>query len=116
VTIEHISNYLAGHEAEKQAAQYLRELGFKIRQLNWRTRFCEIDIVAEKSRRIYFVEVKYRRNAMHGQGYDYITPKKLQQMHFAAALWLAMHYSKYDAQLAVVSMDGATFRLDLVET
>ena len=110
-----IANYHTGHEAERVAADYLRKLGFKIRELNWRTRFCEIDIVAEKSRRLYFVEVKYRRNADRGSGIDYITARKLRQMRFAAEYWTARHYWKYDCQLAAISFDGDKLRFELID-
>lgn len=101
-----MSNYTAGHNAEKRAAEYLRSQGFKIRELNWKTRYCEIDIVAEKDKSIYFVEVKYRRNAAQGMGLDYITPKKLQQMSFAAEMWVSNHNWSGDYQLAAISIDA----------
>jgi uncharacterized protein (TIGR00252 family) len=103
------SNYAAGHAAEVRAAEYLKQQGFKIVELNWKTRYCEIDIVAEKKKAIYFVEVKYRRNAAQGIGLDYITPKKLNQMRFAAEMWVQNHDWSGDYQLAVVSIDGEDF-------
>lgn len=101
-----MSNYVAGHNAEKRAAEYLESQGFKVRELNWKTRFCEIDIVAEKAQRIYFVEVKYRRNAKYGSGLDYILPRKLQKMQFAAEMWVSNHNWPGDYQLAVISLDA----------
>lgn len=101
-----MSNHSAGHAAEKRAAKYLESHGFKIRGLNWKTRFCEIDIIAEKDRSIYFVEVKYRRNSNQGYGTDYITPKKLDQMRFAAEMWVSEKSWPGDYQLAAISIDG----------
>ena len=101
-----MSNYAVGHEAEKRAAKYLESRGFRIRELNWKTRFCEIDIVAEKDKTIYFVEVKYRKNAAHGIGLEYITPKKLRQMHFAAEMWVQNHDWSEDYRLAAASLDA----------
>jgi Holliday junction resolvase-like predicted endonuclease len=101
-----MSNYTTGHEAEKRAAKHLESLGFKIRELNWKTRYCEIDIVAEKDAAIYFVEVKYRQNSAQGSGLDYITPRKLGQMRFAAEVWVQDHQWTGDYRLAVVSLDG----------
>ena len=45
-------NYRNGREAEKVAANYLKKLGYKILAFNWRTRWCEIDIVAQKARAV----------------------------------------------------------------
>ena len=57
--------------------------------MNWRTRWCEIDIVSKDRKCVYFTEVKYRSSDRQGTGFDYITPKKLKQMSFAAEFWLA---------------------------
>lgn len=101
-----MSNYAAGHDAEKRAAKHLESLGFKIRDINWKTRYCEIDIVAEKNKTIYFVEVKYRRNTAQGIGLEYITPRKLKQMQFAAEMWVQTHTWSGDYQLAAISIDA----------
>lgn len=100
------TNYQSGHEAEKRAAEYLRTQGFSIRELNWKTRYCEIDIVAEKEKRIYFVEVKYRQNTAHGMGLDYITSKKLKQMQFAAEMWVQAQNWLGEYQLAAIGIDA----------
>jgi Holliday junction resolvase-like predicted endonuclease len=101
-----VSNYTSGHTAEKRAAKYLHSNGFKIHELNWKTRLCEIDIVAEKDKVVYLVEVKYRRTASQGRGVDYITPRKLKQMHFAAEMWVQNQDWQGDYRLAVVTVDG----------
>jgi Holliday junction resolvase-like predicted endonuclease len=101
-----MSSTSVGREAESKAAGYLKSLGFKIRELNWKTRVCEIDIVAEKDKSIYFVEVKYRRNAAQGIGLDYITDKKLKQMQFAAEMWVQNYGWTGDYQLAAISIDA----------
>jgi len=73
-----MSNHIAGHNAEKRAAVYLQSQGFTIHELNWKTKYCEIDIIAQKDSAMYFVEVKYRRTSNQGYGLDYITQKKLK--------------------------------------
>ena len=83
-----MTNYQTGHDAEKLAASYLKKQHYKIRELNWKTRYCEIDVVAEKKKVIWFIEVKSRQNSNQGFGYEYVTPKKLEQMRFAAETWV----------------------------
>lgn len=100
------TNYQAGHSAEVSAAEHLKQLGFNIVELNWKTKYCEIDIVAEKDKAIYFVEVKYRKNQNQGFGLDYITPKKLNQMRFAAQMWVSNNRWSGEYQLAAVAIDG----------
>jgi uncharacterized protein (TIGR00252 family) len=100
-----MSNYLAGHGAEKRAAEYLKKQGFNIKELNWKTRYCEIDVIAEKEGTVYFVEVKYRRSSMYGSGYEYISQRKLKQMSFAAEIWVSQNKWADEYRLAVMSVD-----------
>lgn len=104
-----MTNYANGHHAEVVAANYLRNIGYKIVGLNWRTKLCEIDIIAQKQNCVYFVEVKYRLTSSQGNGLDYITPKKLTQMAFAAELWVAQQKWKGEYALAAIEISGADF-------
>ena len=67
-----------GNQAEDAAAAFLQEKGYKIVERNWRTRVCEIDVIAKKNHIMFFIEVKYRGSQRQGGGLDYIKPKKLQ--------------------------------------
>jgi len=108
-----MTNYSVGHEAEQAAAEYLLEEGYKIIGLNWKTKYCEIDIVAKKGKRIYLVEVKSRKTLFQGSGMDYITRKKLNQMKFAAEMWVSNHKWQGDYQLAAVSITAG--QIEFVE-
>lgn len=101
-----MTNYAEGHEAEKVAAQYLIGLGYKIEGLNWKTKYCEIDIVATKNKIAYLAEVKSRRSFAFGTGFDYITPVKLQRMSFAAEIWVAQTNWPGSYQLAAIEMNN----------
>lgn len=99
-----------GRHAEQIAAKHLESLGYRVHSLNWRTRWCEIDIVATKDSVVYFVEVKYRRTNTFGGGLDYITDRKLAQMHFAAEFWMARHSSvARDYRLGAVEVTGENY-------
>lgn len=100
------TNHAIGHDAEQIAANYLKENGFKINELNWKTRFCEIGIVAEKNGAIYFVEVKARKNTNQGIGLEYITPKKLNQMAYAAEFWVSSNNWIGEYRLSAISIDN----------
>ncbi|HSX31117.1 MAG TPA: YraN family protein [Candidatus Saccharimonadales bacterium] len=107
-----MTNYAHGHEAEKYAAEYLKQQGYKILELNWRRPQAEIDIVAcQKHEPITFIEVKYRESAGQGGGLDYITPRKLDQMRFAAELWVNEH--RYDGEyvLAAIEVAGLDYKI-----
>jgi uncharacterized protein (TIGR00252 family) len=93
-----------GQEAESRVAEFLNNEGYKIIGRNWRTKVCEIDIVAKKDNIIYFIEVKYRSSEKQGGGLDYITSKKLRQVHFAAQIWNQQHGWEDDYQLLAASV------------
>ena len=95
-----------GQRAEDTVADYLLRRKFQIITQNWRTRRCEIDIIAYRHKVMYFVEVKYRKSATHGSGDEYITPTKLRQMQHAAQLWIARHDWRGEYTLCVASMIG----------
>ena len=102
-----MSSTSVGREAEECVAQYLESEGHKIIAMNWRTRWCEIDIVSRDKSCVYFTEVKYRSSDEWGGGFDYITPKKLKQMRFAAEFWIAENKWKKDSQLLGVEIDAS---------
>ena len=78
-----------GDKGEQAAADWLTARGHEIVARNWRTRYCEIDIVSVKGEVLYFTEVKYRKNDDFGDGLAAITAKKQRQMRFAVELFLA---------------------------
>ena len=106
-----MSSTSTGRAAEDAAAKFLKNKGYKIREQNWRTRWCEIDIVAEKDNCIYFVEVKYRQSDEWGGGLDYITPKKLNHMRFAAEFWVSSSRWQGDYFLSAVEVTGADYKI-----
>jgi len=96
-----------GDNAESIASDYLSNHGHKIIDRNWKTKFCEIDIVSRKADTIYFTEVKYRQKTDQGGGLAAITPKKLRQMKFATELYsLSNQISDTNLRLAVITLCG----------
>lgn len=79
-----------GDLSESIASSYLKKQGYEVISRNWKTKYCEIDIVAKRDEIYYFVEVKHRKTSRQGDGLDAITPKKLRQMAFAAKLYVEM--------------------------
>jgi uncharacterized protein (TIGR00252 family) len=100
-----------GDLAEDEVANYLTREGHEVLARNWKTKFCEIDIVSRKNSTLYFTEVKYRKQAAQGGGLAAITPKKLEQMTFAARLFTASHPNTHELLLAVASVTGEPPRI-----
>ncbi|HWT55805.1 MAG TPA: YraN family protein [Candidatus Microsaccharimonas sp.] len=106
-----MTTFTTGRQAEAAAADYLESQGFRVIEQNYRTRWCEIDIVAKKAEIVYLVEVKYRKTDDYGAGLEYITAKKLRQMSFAAELWLTDHSHTGGYQLAGIEVSGTDFTI-----
>lgn len=103
-----------GRRAETIVSAFLVSRGCDIIAQNWRTRRCEIDIVACRNGIIYFCEVKYRRSDTAGSGILYVTPKKLAQMRFAAESWVHYHQWQGEYQLCAAEVSGPEFRITRV--
>lgn len=101
--------FTAGAKAEDAAAAYLLRQGYQIIAQNWKTKWCEIDLIAQRDKRIFFVEVKYRANHRFGHGLDYVTSKKYNQMKFAAELWCKQSDYTGERQLAAIELTGPHF-------
>jgi ribonuclease HII len=96
-----------GDSAEDIASNYLETEGHTILNCNWRTKWCEIDIVSELNGVIYFHEVKYRKNNDFGGGLAAITKTKQKQMKFAAELYASRHKAKFTQMfLTAVEVSG----------
>ena len=106
-----------GQAAEQAAAEFLQRQGFEILQHNWRTRWCEIDLVARKDDCVHFVEVKYRSQDLQGSGLEYITAAKLKQMRYAADFWTSEHRWSGEINLAAMEVSEPDFAIsEFVET
>ncbi len=104
-----MSTTAIGQSAEAAAAQCLKDRGYKIIDMNWRNRLCEIDVIARMDKVVYFVEVKYRASSSQGSGFEYITPKKLSQMKFAGRLWNQNNKWDGDWRLLAAEVSGLSF-------
>ena len=100
--------------AEDVAAEYLIGKGHEIIERNWRTKFCEVDIISIKDEVVYFTEVKYREVDRWGGGVDAITESKEKQMRFAARFWMETEApdDKPDAKISVISASGTPPEVD----
>jgi putative endonuclease len=80
---------LLGAWGEAQTADYLRRNGYKSLAANYRTRFGEIDLIAQKDGILAFVEVKTRKFGVNVRPSEQVTPKKLERIRLAGLSYLA---------------------------
>jgi len=80
-----------GAWGENCAAEQLEKEGYRICCRNFRCRFGEIDLIAEKEDMLAFVEVKLRRSSSHGQAREFVTASKQRKLRTTASFYLAGH-------------------------
>ena len=73
-----------GRFAEDFSVHFLQDKGYKIIDRNFRSRFGEIDIIAEESGCLVFVEVKARWSQKFGTPEEAVTPQKLYKIRKTA--------------------------------
>lgn len=105
---------IRGKQAETAVAERLSYDGYEIIAQNWKTKICEIDIVARKANIIYFTEVKFRSSQAQGSGLEYIGPQKLHKLYFAANIWNQNNDWNGDYRLLVASVttDGLSYVIE----
>ncbi len=77
-----------GKQSESAAVKFLEGRGYKVIKRNYKTRFAEIDIIAEDNGVICFVEVKSRHSNSFGEPAEAVCPVKQRQISKAAICYL----------------------------
>lgn len=96
----------AGDRGEALARGFLEARGFQILAANHRTRWGEIDLIAQRGPRLCFVEVKSWRTERFGDPEGWIPPAKQRRLGRLAEAWLAEHdVDCEEVTVAVVAID-----------
>ena len=77
-----------GELGERLARQHLIDRGCRILDVNYRSQWGEVDIIAQLDDAILFVEVKTRRSAAFGIPEEAITPAKAERLIATAETYL----------------------------
>ena len=86
-----------GAEGESRAAVHLERRGYRIVARNVRAGRVELDVIAQKSRTLVFVEVKSRRAGGpqgfggHAQAAESVDERKQARLRRGARAWLQAH-------------------------
>ena len=95
---------LLGRWGEAQIADYLTSRGWRLLAAGWQCRFGEIDLIAENSQYIVFVEVKLRKDASFSSAREAVDIKKQNRLRTAAALYLSLHPSERQPRFDVAEV------------
>ncbi len=111
-------NLLLGKTGEELAASLLKENGYKILALNFKTKIGEIDIIARDKDTISFVEVKTRHSDKFGLPQEAISSSKQRQISKAALVYLKDNNllnkkARFDVVSVILSQNQT--KLDLIK-
>ncbi len=85
-----------GDAGESFVADYIKKRGFIISKRNYRTKYGEIDIIAENNDEILFVEVKTRSKGSFARPQEYVDNHKQRRIIVTAGIYLK--YNGYGLQ------------------
>jgi len=85
-----MENKKLGNAGEDLACRYLIRNGYEIVERNKSyPKICEIDIIAKRKDKFYFIEVKTRSTNSYGEAKDAVNKGKLAHIRKGAILYLA---------------------------
>ncbi len=98
------NNKELGEEGELLAAEYLKNKGYSIREMNYRFSHAEIDIIAQNEKLLVFVEVKMRSGIAFGMPEDFVDDKKAEMISLAAGHYLESIDWPHDIRFDIISI------------
>jgi putative endonuclease len=103
-----------GATGEDAVTALYRSRGFTILARNWRCGLGELDVVAVRDDLLVVCEVKTRRGARFGGGYEAVTARKRAKLRALAEVFLQMSRdSPGSLRFDVASVRAAGRRLDV---
>lgn len=93
-----------GKYGEIAAANYLRRHHYKLYDVNYRSRFGEIDLIMTKGRYIVFIEVKTRSENSIAEPAEFVDAAKQQKMIQTARCFLSQSKTNFQPRFDVVEV------------
>ena len=93
-----------GDYGEQLAAKEYRRRRYRILDRGYRTRFGEIDLIAEDGEYIVFAEVKLRKNDHFSAASEAVDSRKQQRIRRTAAMWLSNRNTEKQPRFDVVEI------------
>lgn len=97
-------NNLNGAWGEALAAQYLRKKKYTVVAAGYRSRFGEIDLIAEYKQYLVFVEVKLRKSDAFAAAREYVDRRKQDKLRVTASMYLSRYPTKLQPRFDVVEI------------
>jgi len=109
-----------GKLGEKEARKFLKKRGYRIREVGFRCRHGEIDIIAQRKDYLVFVEVRTKSNLEFGTPEESITQAKKKKLISLALTYTSTHQnlpSLWRIDVVAIELDdkGKSRRIELIE-
>ena len=95
---------MTGAWGENLAAEYLRKKHYRIVAAGYRSRFGEIDLIAQNRKFLVFVEVKLRKTDNFALAREYVNAAKQNRIRTTAALYLAENPTELQPRFDVIEI------------
>jgi putative endonuclease len=96
-----------GKRGEDRACQYLRALGYRIVERNFRCKLGELDIIAQDGSTLIFTEVRSRTDSRHGTPLETVTWLKQRRIAQVASYYLSVRQPRFETcRFDVVGITG----------
>jgi len=97
-------NNLAGAWGEALAAEFLRKKRYRIVAAGYRSRFGEIDLIAQDKKFLVFAEVKLRKSADFAAAMEYVDRRKQERIKTTALMYLSEHPTNLQPRFDVIEI------------
>ncbi len=107
-----------GKKGEEFAAGYYRKLGFTVKDMNYHSRYGEIDVIAENDFNIVFCEVKTRSSTARANPREAVDIKKQQRLTLTAFNYLEKNKSEKMLRFDVFEVwinEGRIYKFNNIE-
>ena len=95
---------LSGAWGEALAADFLRKKRYKIIAAGYRSRFGEIDLIAQNKQHLVFVEVKLRKSNRFAEAMEYVDSRKQDRIRTTAEFYLSQFPTKLQPRFDVIEI------------
>lgn len=97
------AHYL-GQTGEEAAQNYLKDRGYTIREVNWRYRRIEVDILAQTSQYLVVIEVKSRRNTLFKDPAQAVNTAKINRLVKAAQAYVLRYGINKEVRFDIIEV------------
>ena len=97
-------NNETGAWGEEVAAEYLRKKQYKIIKQGFRSKFGEIDLIAQNGKYLVFVEVKLRKTDKFASAYEHVDPRKQNRIRTTAEIFLSEYQTDLQPRFDVIEI------------